>query len=186
MKLSRLLGPITLCEDLRLRWGLKKSCSPHQELSNGMWHATYTQVSQGDSWVLVVGNQFDNLTPDPSFGHLTLGPFFGHNLCFIHLNGSCQPILDIYDLKVFQRYKEILNPMDFDPWNRSLKVREFIGTQTPKVGTHLGVRWFIPSHFVTLPRAWDVIPRFLFWPASLQALALVVSPRLRLRQCRYL
>jgi hypothetical protein len=27
----------------------KETCSPFQELSNGMWHATCTQKNQGDS-----------------------------------------------------------------------------------------------------------------------------------------
>jgi hypothetical protein len=34
--------PITLYEDLQLKWGLKQSCSLHWELSDDMWHATYT------------------------------------------------------------------------------------------------------------------------------------------------
>jgi hypothetical protein len=55
--LLQLWGPITLCANLRLRWGLKKSCSPHQERSNGMWHATYKQGTRVYSWLLVVGNQ---------------------------------------------------------------------------------------------------------------------------------
>jgi hypothetical protein len=36
--------------------------------------------------------------------------------------------------------------MSFDPYNCSLKIRESIETQTPKVGAHLGVCGFIPSH----------------------------------------
>jgi len=39
----QLWGPITLRADLWLKWGLKQSCSPHQELSNNILHATYTQ-----------------------------------------------------------------------------------------------------------------------------------------------
>jgi hypothetical protein len=50
-------GPITLCEDLRLRWDLKQSCSPCQDYSNNISHATSTQGNRGDSWFLVVGNQ---------------------------------------------------------------------------------------------------------------------------------
>jgi len=83
LKLLQLWGPITLCENLRLRWGPKKSCSPCQEFSNDMWHATCTQGNHGDSWFLVVGSQIDNLIP---------GPSFGHNLCFNYPNGSCEPI----------------------------------------------------------------------------------------------
>jgi len=35
--------------NLWLRWSLKQSCSSRQKLSNGMWHATYTQGNQGNS-----------------------------------------------------------------------------------------------------------------------------------------
>jgi hypothetical protein len=73
--------------------------------------------------------------------------------------------------------------MDFDPWNCFLKIQKFIGTLTPKVRAHLGVWGFIPSHSPTLPGAWDVTPRLPSWPATLQAFALVASPRLRLWHC---
>jgi hypothetical protein len=114
-----------------------------------------------------------NLTPDPSFGH---------NLCFKCPNGSREPILNINDPRAFQWYKELLNTMGFDPYNYSLKIRECIGTLTPKVGVHLGVWRFIPLHFPTLLGAWDVIPGLLSWLAPLQALALVANPRLGLWQ----
>ncbi len=84
--LSQLWRPITSCVDLQLRWGLKQGYIPHRDLFNGMWHVTYKSVNQGDSWLLVVGNQIGNLTPSPSFGH---------NLCFRYPNGSCEPILNI-------------------------------------------------------------------------------------------
>ncbi len=85
---SRLWRPITLCANLfRLRSGLKRSCSPCRELSNGMWHATYTQGNRGDSRLLVVGSQTANLTPRLSFAH---------NLRFKYPNGLCEPILGIY------------------------------------------------------------------------------------------
>jgi hypothetical protein len=99
-----------------------------------MWHATYTRG--GDSQLLVVESQIANLTLDFSFGH---------NLSFRCPNGSCVPILDIYVPKDFQLYKEILNPMGFDPCNRFLKIRESIESPTPKVGVHLGV-WRFNSH----------------------------------------
>jgi hypothetical protein len=47
----------------------KQSCSPHQELSNDMWHSFYTHVTQGDSRFLMVRNQINILIPGPSFGH---------------------------------------------------------------------------------------------------------------------
>jgi len=60
----------------------------------------------GQSWLLVVESQTTNLT---------LGPSFGHNLCFRCSNGSCEPILDIYILRALQWYKELLKPFLFDP-----------------------------------------------------------------------
>jgi hypothetical protein len=144
MWLLQLWGPIILCANLWLRWGLKQSCSPHQELSNRMWHATFMQGNLGDSWLLVVGNQIANLT---------LGPSFGHNLCLKCPNESCKPLSDIYVPRVFWWYKELFNPMVFDPWNCSMKIRESIVNPIPKVGPHLRVWGFIPSHSLTLPRA---------------------------------
>jgi hypothetical protein len=140
-----------------------------------MSHATCTQGDWGDFQLLVAKNQIDNLIPDLSFGH---------NLCLKCPNGSCKPILDIYVPKKFQWYKELLNLMGFDPYNCSLKVWKSIGTPTPKMGAHLGVWGFIPSHSPTFPRTWNVTPRLPFWPAPLQALALVMSPRLKLEHER--
>jgi hypothetical protein len=77
---------ITLCVNLQLKWGLKQSCSLCWELSNNMWHATCKQINQGDSWLLVVGNQIGSLTLDSSFGH---------KLCSKYPNGSCELVLDI-------------------------------------------------------------------------------------------
>jgi hypothetical protein len=141
-----LWGPITLCADLRLRWDLEQSYSFRWDLSNGMWHATCTQESRVDSRLLVVGSQIVNLTPDLSFGH---------NLCFKCPNESCEPILDIYISIAFQWYKELFNPLGFDPCNCPLKIRESTGTpnselQTRKVEALLGVWGFIPSHFLSL------------------------------------
>jgi hypothetical protein len=47
-----------------------------------MSHVTFMQGNWGDSWLLMVGSQV---------GNLTLGPFFGHNLCFKNLNGHASP-----------------------------------------------------------------------------------------------
>jgi hypothetical protein len=137
-----------------------------------MWHTTCMQGNWGNSWLLVVGSQIANLI---------FGSSFGHNLCLKCPNGSCEPILDIYVPRTFQWYKKCFNLMAYDPCNHSLKIRESIGTPTPKVGAPLGVWWFIPPHSPTLPRAWDVTPGIPSWLAPLQALALVVSPRLKLR-----
>jgi len=86
LQLLRFWGPITLCENLRLRWGLKQSCSLSQELFNGKSQTTYKKGNWGASWLLVVRNQIDNLTPSPPFGH---------NLCFKCPNGPSKPILNI-------------------------------------------------------------------------------------------
>jgi hypothetical protein len=64
-----------------------------------MWHATWKQGNWGDFWLLVVGSQIGNLTPDFSFGH---------NLCFKYPNGSCQPILDIYVPRVSNDIRNFL------------------------------------------------------------------------------
>jgi len=157
------LGPLTLCANLGWRWSLKQSCNPRWEFSNGMWHVTCTQGNRGDYWILVARSSF------------------GHNLCFKCLNGSCAHILNIYVPKKFQGYKELLNLMDFDLYNCSLKIQKSIGIPTPKVGAPLGVWRFIPSRSFTLMGAWNVTPGLSFWPATLQALALVARPRLGLR-----
>jgi hypothetical protein len=167
------LGPITLCADPRWKWGLKQGCSPHREISNDMSHVTCTQGNRGDSWLLVVGSQTANLIPDL---------FFSYNLCVKCPNGSCEPILDIYAPRAFQWYKEFFNSIGFDPYNCSLKIWKSTGTPTPKVGVHLGVWGFIPSHSLALPRAWNVTPGLPSWPTPSQALALVVNPRLGLWQ----
>jgi hypothetical protein len=78
--------------------------------------------------------------------------------------------------------------MRFDPCNCSLKIWDSIETPIPKVGAHLGVWRFIPSHSPTLQGAWNVMLRLHSWPAPSQALALLVSPRLGLwhilKNCR--
>jgi len=63
-----------------------------REISNNMWHVTWTKGNQGDFRILMVESQIGNLTPDL---------FGGHNLCFKHPNGLCEPILDIYVLRGF-------------------------------------------------------------------------------------
>ncbi len=134
-----------------------------------MWHVTCMQRNRGNSQFLMVGIQIGNLTRDPCFDQ---------NLCLKCPNGSCEPILDIYIPRAFQWY----NPMGFDPYNRFLKIRESIEILTPKVGAHLGVWGFIPSHSPTFLGAWYVTFSLHTWPAPSQALTLVVSPRLGLRQ----
>jgi hypothetical protein len=130
--LSQCWVPIILRADLQLRWDLKQSCSPRQELSNGMSHFICTQGNRVDPRLLVVSSQIANLSPNLSFGH---------NLCFRYPNGSCKPILDTCIPKAFQWYKKILKPLSFDSYNRPLKIWESIRTlsPSPKAGVALGV-----------------------------------------------
>jgi hypothetical protein len=67
--LSPLWKPITFCEDLWLRWSMKQSCIPRRDLFNNIWHAAWTHIIQGDSWLLMVENQIDILIPDLFFNH---------------------------------------------------------------------------------------------------------------------
>jgi hypothetical protein len=168
-----LWGLITLCVNLQSRWCLKRSCSPHRNLSNGMLHATYTWGNWVDYWLLVVKSQTTNFTH---------GLSFGHSLCFKYPNGSCKPILNIYVSIVFQWYKEPFEMMGFEPYNFPLKIQKSIGTPTPRRGIHLGVWRFTPSHSFALLGTRDVTSRIPSWPTTLQALSLVASPRLKLRQ----
>jgi hypothetical protein len=131
LELPRLWGPIILHVNLLLKWCLKQSCSPYQDLSNGMFHATSMQGNWVDSRLLVVGSQI---------GNLTLGSSFGHNLCFRYPNGWCKPILNIYVPRAFQWYKELVKPLNFDTWNHPLKIWESTRTPTPKMELPWGVR----------------------------------------------
>jgi hypothetical protein len=82
-----------------------------------------------DSWLLVGGSQIANLTPNPSFGH---------NLCFTCLNWLCEPISEIKVPRAFQRYKEHQKPMNFDPYNCSLKIWESIWDSDSHNGSSFG------------------------------------------------
>jgi hypothetical protein len=134
-----------------------------------MWHATCMQVNQCNSQLLMVRSQIGSLIPNLSFGH---------NLCFKYANGSCEPILNIYISRAFQWYKEIFNPMSFDPCNFSLKIRESIETPTPKVGAHLGVCEFIPSLSYT-PRSMKCDSRASLLPHTFVSLCLGRKPKAR-------
>jgi len=123
---SRDCKVITLCSDLRLRWGLKQSCISPQNLSNGVSYHTYMHQIRVDSWLLVVGSQTANLT---------CGPSFCHNLCYKSPNGSCEPIFDIYTLLAFQWYKEHPNARWFVPYNWTLKFQESQRTLSPNFGS---------------------------------------------------
>jgi len=175
--LLRIWKPITLCVELWLKWGLKKHNSPCWELFDDMWQATYTQINQNNSRLLVVMNQI---------GTLTFNFSFGHNLCFKYPNGSYESILGICVQRAFQWYKEIFNPMNFDTWNCPLKIWKSIKTPTPKVEAHLGMWGFIPSHSPTFLGAWNVTLGLHSWPTPLQAFKLVVSLKLGLRHCECL
>jgi hypothetical protein len=137
-KLSRFGLPglwelITPSSNLRLRRGLKQTCSSPQELSNGVSHSTCTHQGRVDSWLLVVESQTASLTP---------GLSFDHNLCCRCQNSTCEAIFDIYTSRHFQLYKEHLKARCFDPWNWALNFRE--SRRTPS-SHFLGV-WVSSSH----------------------------------------
>jgi hypothetical protein len=48
--------------------------------------------------------------------------------------------------------------MSCDPYICFLKIQKSIGTPTLKVGAHLGVWRFIPSHSLALSGAWNMTP----------------------------
>jgi hypothetical protein len=167
---SQLWGPITLCENFQLRWDLKQSCSPDQELFNNMSHATYTQGNWVNSWLLVVGSQIANLT---------LNPFFGHNLCFKCPNGWCEPILDIFVSIAFQWYEELFEPLGFDSCNHFLNIWESIMTPTPNMRVHLGVWGFFPSHSFALPGHENATPKLSLGPDLRKPFCLGHEPKAR-------
>jgi hypothetical protein len=156
-------GRVISRSNLRLRWGLKQSCSACRELSNNMLHVSWTQQNRVDSWLLMVGSQTTNLTPDLSIGH---------NLCFRCPNRRCEPILDIYVSITFQWYKEFFKAMGFDYYNHVLKIWESIWDSNSYNGSSFrSVR--VPSHSLTLfalLRACDVTPGSFSWPATLEPL----------------
>jgi hypothetical protein len=154
-----------------MKWNLKQSCSPGQDLPNNMWHATHTHTFQGDFQLLIGRSKIGILTPITSFGH---------NSCFKYSNGSYESILNIYVSRTFQWYKELFNPMCFDPWNTSLKIQDSIGIPTPKVdsGVHSRVCRF------TFGSA-NVTPKLHFQPAPFHAFALVTSPKPKSWQLHY-
>jgi hypothetical protein len=82
-----------------------------------MLHATCTQGNQVDFQLLLFGNQIASLTPNLSFHH---------NVCFKYPNGQYKPILNIYVSIAFQWYKELLQPMGFNPCDCALKIWESI------------------------------------------------------------
>jgi hypothetical protein len=120
-----------------------------------MWHAIYMHVNQSNSQLLMVRSQIDTLTPDLCFDH---------NLFCKYSSGSYEPMLDIFVSRTFQMYKKLFNPMSFDLSNHSLEIQDSIRTSTPKVGIHLGMCGFIPSHSFTILRMWMWFPGCIFGP----------------------
>jgi len=140
-KLSRagLLGLWELISpgsNLRLEWGLNKSCNSPQELFNALSHSFCRHREEVNSQLLVVGSQTASFTP---------GPSFAHNLGCRCPNGSCEAILDIYTLRPFHWYKGHLKVRCFALYCWALKLRE--SRRTPS--SHF---WECESHPHTLPK----------------------------------
>jgi hypothetical protein len=66
--------------------------------------------------------------------------------CVLSIQMDHMSPFETFMFQAFQWCKEILNPMNFDLWNYSMKIQDSIGAPTPKVGVHLGMCVFIPSH----------------------------------------
>jgi hypothetical protein len=83
--------------------------------------------------------------------------------------------------KIFSMIQGTLQSNEFWPLQ---SLSENLGLQfeipTLKVGTHLGVEKFIPSHSPTFLGVWNVSPALHSWPAPSQAFVLVASPKLGL------
>ncbi len=170
--LLQLWGRITSFSELRSRWGLKQSCSPRQDLSNGMSHVACTDGNRVDFRLLVVGSQIANLTPAHSFSH---------NLCFRCPNRRCELILDIYASIVFQWYKKRFKVRSFDPCNLSLNIWESFRDSNSQHGSSLGSARVHSFTLFALPGASEVTLGSPSSPVTLSHLALVASPRLGLR-----
>jgi len=69
--------------------------------------------------------------------------------------------------------------MGFDPCNCSLKIQKSIGTPTPKVGAHLGMWRFSPSHSPTLLKARNVTPGLSLLARTFTSLCLGHKPKAR-------
>jgi len=174
LKLLRLWKPIIFFGAyLWLRQSLKRSCSPYQKKFNSMWHATYTQVNQGNSWLLMVKSQIHNLISNLSFGH---------NLFLRYPNGSCEPILNIYVLKNFPCYKKLFNPMSFDPYNRSFKIWSVHLDSNSQSGNSFGsVEGSFPHIFLHSRKHEMWLPGFTLSPRTFVSPYLCHDPRLGLQ-----
>ncbi len=75
--------------------------------------------------------------------------------------------------------------MGFDACNRVLKIRESIWDFNSHNGSSLGSVRVHSLTLFALPRACNVTPESSFWPATLQPIALVASPRPGLRQLSF-
>ncbi len=71
--------------------------------------------------------------------------------------------------------------MGFDPCNHALKIQESIWDSNSHNGSSLGSVRVHSLTLFALPGACDVTLESPSWPTTLQPLALVASPRLRLR-----
>jgi hypothetical protein len=165
----RLWTPISPNYRVRSQRGLKQSCSPRRELANAVLHSQIGCREGIDSRLLVVESQIASFTP---------GPSFAHNLRFRCRNEQCEPILDIYVSRAFQRYQERNNPLRFDPSARTLKFRESTGSPPGLPLPKWELPWecgcslpHTPSPFLRLPGVCDD-SRASSWPASFQCLCL--------------
>jgi hypothetical protein len=124
----------------------------------------------------MVGNQIGSLTPDPSFDH---------NLCFKYPNSHASPL----QISKFQNLFNDIRNFSIQ-WVLTFvvalwKFKNPPKLQFPKWEFNLGMKGFIPSHFPTLLKTWNLTLELHSWLAPLQTLTLVASPKLKLQFIKY-
>jgi hypothetical protein len=90
-------------------------------------------------------------------------------------------ISDIYIPRTFQWYKELFNPMSFDPCNCPLNIWGINWDSNSQDESSFGSVWVHSLTLFYIPGNRKCDSRAQSWPAPLQTLALVASPRLGLR-----
>jgi hypothetical protein len=104
------------------------------------------QGNRGDSQLLVLGNQIGNLTTNPSFSH---------NLCFKCPNGSCEPILKLFnDIMNFSIQWVLTYTIALWKFGNPSRL------QLPK----WELTWSVGVHSLTLSKPWDVTLGLPSWP----------------------
>jgi hypothetical protein len=73
---------------------------------------------------------------------------------------------------------KFFNPMNFDPSNCSMNIHKSLKSPTPKMGAHLEMCGFIPSHSHTFWNV-NVTPKLHSWPSLFHAPCLRCEPKVK-------